>query len=209
MDSTQLAAMAEELAKRQKTAPSAPAAGAATKPDVLGIKAEGCGILNAANKAKDALLAVLSVPEEGEVEALRSDADEQLLISIQLAQPSKISSIRIAAPEAATAPSTVKLFVNRDHLAFDDVEDLPPTQVLELSGVSAELKLNFVKFQNVSTLTVFIEGNQGESATGHCGEHSARRAQCRSGRAAHAQVTRRQRRCLDSTSSAHPSIRQT
>jgi len=163
MDPAQLEALAAELAKRQKmAAPAAPAAGSATKPDVLAVSESGCGVLNAANKAKDFLKAVLTVAEEGEVEAVRSDCDEQLLINITLAQPSKISSIRIAAPEAASAPSNIKLFVNRTGLAFEDVEDLPPTQVLTLQGAADELKLNYVKFQNVTTLTVFIEGNQGD-----------------------------------------------
>jgi len=164
MDQAQLEALADEMQKRQKTAggaSSAPA-GSATKPDVLAVQESGCGILNAANKAKDFLKAVLTVPEEGEVEAVRSDCDEQLLLTITLAQPSKISSIRVAAPEAASAPSTIKLFVNKSGLAFEDVEDLPPTQTLTLQGAADELKLNFVKYQNVSSLTVFIEGNQGD-----------------------------------------------
>ena len=159
----QLEALAEELQKRQKTAgaPAAPSTGSATKPDVLAVQESGCGVLNASNKAKDFLKAVLTVPE-GEVEAVRSDCDAQLLLNITLAQPSKISSIRVAAPEAASAPSTIKLYVNKLGLSFDDVEDLAPTQELTLQGAAGELKLNFVKFQNVSSLTVFIEGNQGD-----------------------------------------------
>jgi len=155
--------LAEEIAKRQKHEHAAPApvAGSTNRPEVLEINECGCGVLNAVNKAKDALKAVLTVPEEGEAEPLRSDCDEQLLLSIMLAQPSKISSIRIAAPEQASAPSTIKLFVNKSSLSFDDVEDMPPTQVLEMKGTSDEIKLNFVKFQNVSSLTVFIDANQG------------------------------------------------
>jgi len=157
------AALAHEHVKRQKTAePAPPVAGAATMPHLLPIQENGCGCLNATNKAKDFLKAVLSLPEEGEPEPIRSDCDEQLLLTVALAQPSKISSIRIAAPDAASAPSTIKLFVNKTSLAFDDVESMAPTQTLSFEGTSGELKLNFVKFQNVSSLTVFIEGNQGD-----------------------------------------------
>jgi len=162
MDQEKLAALADQLAKKPKQEqPAEPIPGTTAKSDVLGISNNGCSVLNAVNKAKDGLLAVLTVPEAGEAEALTSECDEQLLLSITLAQPSKISSIRVAGTEAALAPSTIKLYVNKDNLSFDDVEDLPATQTIEMTGASAEIKLNFVKFQNVSTLTVFIEGNQG------------------------------------------------
>jgi len=55
----------------------------------------------------------------------------------------------------------VKLFANKSTMTFDDTEDLPPTQTLELNGASATLPLQFVKWQNVTSLTVFIENNQG------------------------------------------------
>lgn len=151
----------DDAQKRPKAA-DVPAVkpGQATKPEVLLVSETGCSVLNAVNKAKDACLGVLTVPEEGEPEPLRSDVDEQLLLSITLKQPSKICAIRVAGAEAATAPRTIKLFVNKCNLAFDDVEDLPPTQVLTLDGTSTEFKLNFVKFQNVCSLGVFIEDNQ-------------------------------------------------
>ena len=44
----------------------------------------------------------------------------------------------------------------------DDVEDLVPTQTLTFSGASGTVPLQYVKFQNVSSLTVFLEDNQGD-----------------------------------------------
>ena len=57
---------------------------------------------------------------------------------------------------------TVKLYVNKPSMTFDDTEDLPPTQVIELTGASATLPLQFVKFQCVTSLSVFIENNQAD-----------------------------------------------
>lgn len=44
-------------------------------------------------------------------------------------------------------------------MTFDDCEDAPPTQTLTASGGSSTMPLHFVKFQSVSSLSVFIEDN--------------------------------------------------
>ena len=87
----------------------------------------------------------------------------QLLLTIQLRQCYKLHSIKLAAPSDGSAPSTVKLFVNKVDMDFNDAEDLPPTQTLELKGTSATLPLQFTKFQSVNTITVFLENNQGDT----------------------------------------------
>ncbi len=111
-------------------------------------------VLNALNP--DAVRFVLQ--GEGEA-AVRSDCDEQLLFSIEFAAGCvKCQSILIEGPEDA-APRTVKLFVNRINMSFDDCEDMPPTQTLELSSASSTTNLNFVKFQSVTSLTLFVENN--------------------------------------------------
>lgn len=63
-------------------------------------------------------------------------------------------------------PTKIHLYVNRENLGFEDIEDIDPTQTLHLSG--AELKesadpidLKFVKFQRVRSITLFIEDNAG------------------------------------------------
>ena len=56
-----------------------------------------------------------------------------------------------------TAPKTVKLFINNDHLAFDDVEDKKPHHEFELTAKDVgggTIVLPFVKFQFVTNLTV-------------------------------------------------------
>lgn len=147
------AAHLDHADKKQKMA------GDCAQHDVLEVS--NPGILNASNPTE--LARVLGNPTDGaEAEPIRSDCDEQLLVNLTLAQPSKIHSIRLGGPDLDSAPKTVKLFVNRTALSFDDVEDLPPTQTLTFRGQSATLPLQFVKFQSVNTLAIFIEDNQSD-----------------------------------------------
>ena len=54
-----------------------------------------------------------------------------------LNQTYKLTSITLAGPADGTAPATVKLFVNKTAMSFDDCEDFPATQTLTLSSASA------------------------------------------------------------------------
>lgn len=100
---------------------------------------------------------------------LASDADEQLLINIPFQQKCKISSICIKGPSDGTGPRRVKLFTNLTSCGFSDVESMPAAQEIDLTEaqLSGEtIPLKFVKFQNVNTLSIFIESNQaGEEVT--------------------------------------------
>ncbi|XP_047946559.1 PITH domain-containing protein At3g04780-like [Salvia hispanica] len=96
---------------------------------------------------------------------LESDADEQLLIYVPFNQVVKIHSIVINGPEEE-GPKTVKLFANREHMGFSNVNDFPPSDVAVLSEDNLKGKpviLKYVKFQNVRSLTIFIEENQSGS----------------------------------------------
>ncbi|XP_057763686.1 PITH domain-containing protein At3g04780 [Salvia miltiorrhiza] len=96
---------------------------------------------------------------------LESDADEQLLIYIPFNQVVKIHSIVIKGPEEE-GPKTVKLFANREHMGFSNVNDFPPSDTMVLSEENLKGKpviLKYVKFQNVRSLTIFIEDNQSGS----------------------------------------------
>jgi hypothetical protein len=114
-------------------------------------------VLNASNP--HVLKAVLG--GEGVDAVLHSDSDEQILIEISFLQPVKVNSISIVAP-APAAPQTVKLFANRVNLSFDDMDSITPTQTLELNeghATGTSVPLQFVKFQTVNSMTVFIENN--------------------------------------------------
>ncbi|XP_020407319.2 thioredoxin-like protein 1 isoform X1 [Zea mays] len=106
---------------------------------------------------------------------LASDSDEQLLIYIPFMQVVKLHSALFKGPEEE-GPKTVKLFSNKEHMGFSNVNDYPPSDTLELSsdhliemglGLSflqnKLLPLKYVKFQNVRSLTIFIEDNQSGS----------------------------------------------
>ena len=68
--------------------------------------------------------------------------------------------------EPESQPTSIKLFINRPNLGFEDIEDVDETQALELTAEDLRegadpILLKFVKFQRVSSLTIFIEDNNG------------------------------------------------
>ncbi|KAL1211643.1 PITH domain-containing protein [Cardamine amara subsp. amara] len=96
---------------------------------------------------------------------LESDADEQLLIYIPFNQVIKLHSFAIKGPEEE-GPKTVKFFSNKEHMCFSNVNDFPPSDTAELTEENLKGKpvvLKYVKFQNVRSLTIFIEDNQSGS----------------------------------------------
>ncbi|PSS10108.1 PITH domain-containing protein [Actinidia chinensis var. chinensis] len=96
---------------------------------------------------------------------LESDADEQLLIYLPFTQVIKLHSIVIKGTEDE-GPKTVKLFTNREHMGFSNVNDFPPSDTAELSPDNLKgspVVLKYVKFQNVRSLTIFVEDNQSGS----------------------------------------------
>jgi len=80
-----------------------------------------------------------------------------------------IEAVSFGAPVDESAPLTVKLFANGVNLSFENCEDLKPTQEFQLApadlATDAMTKLYAVKFQRVSSLTIFIEDNNGADAT--------------------------------------------
>ncbi|XP_057513623.1 PITH domain-containing protein At3g04780-like [Actinidia eriantha] len=96
---------------------------------------------------------------------LESDADEQLLIYLPFTQVIKLHSIVIKGTEDE-GPKTVKLFTNREHMGFSNVNDFPASDTAELSPDNLKgnpVVLKYVKFQNVRSLTIFVEDNQSGS----------------------------------------------
>lgn len=106
-----------------------------------------------------------SVFQEGG--SLISDADEQLLLNITFHNVVKIHSFKLIG-EGDEAPKNVRLFINQVSMGFDNVEDLKPVQTFELSKEAATdeskepILVNFVQYQKVSQLSIFVESNQGD-----------------------------------------------
>ncbi|RCH85605.1 Thioredoxin-like protein 1 [Rhizopus stolonifer] len=100
---------------------------------------------------------------------LESDVDEQLIVNIPFNQPVKIHSLKIKVPNTANAPKTIKLYTNRQALGFDDADSTSETQTIELSPKDFEedavVNLRFVKYQNVTHITLFVVDNQEEEET--------------------------------------------
>jgi len=94
----------------------------------------------------------------------RSDEDDpELILHITFNQIVKIHSIAIEAPEE-NGPKTVKLFVNRPAIDFNDAKNNEAVQTLEFEKKNltegAPVELRFVKFQSVQSLSLFFAANQ-------------------------------------------------
>ena len=71
--------------------------------------------------------------------------------------------------EVPMRPKTIHIFSNRPHnLGFDEAEDISATQSITLSAEdwdstgTATLSLRFVKFQNITSLVLFIFDGDGK-----------------------------------------------
>lgn len=100
---------------------------------------------------------------------LESDCDEQLLITVAFSQNIKLHSFKLHA-EGPKAPKTIKFFLNLPHSPdFDSAEGMAAVQEFMLTpeDMTEEsiVNLKYVKFQNVSSITVFVKDNQGGEET--------------------------------------------
>ena len=99
---------------------------------------------------------------------LESDCDEELLIQLKFMSAVKVSAIKIEGKDKDSAPSSVKLFVNKTGLDFDSAKDEKATQEIDLApsdvapGAASHKETRFVLFQNVSELGIFIGANQSD-----------------------------------------------
>ena len=68
--------------------------------------------------------------------------------------------------EPESQPTLIRVFVNRSNLGFEDIMDVDETQTFELTPEQLRegadpISTKFVKFQRVSSITLFIEENDG------------------------------------------------
>jgi hypothetical protein len=96
--------------------------------------------------------------------ACSSDADATLLIFLSLREPLRLSGLILEAPEEALAPTTVKVFINRPAMTFDDVEGAEPAATFELApkDFGSVLKLKPMKFSHVGSMFVYAEREGAE-----------------------------------------------
>ncbi len=119
---------------------------------------------------------------EAAADWVESDTDEQLMLYMPFNASLRIHSLHItslppppssssdADADAPLRPKSIKLYTNTTHvLGFEEADDIPPTQEIELAPTdwdektgTAKVELRFVKFQNVSSLVLFVVSAEGE-----------------------------------------------
>ncbi|KAI9767545.1 MAG: Thioredoxin-like protein 1 [Geoglossum simile] len=111
---------------------------------------------------------------------VESDTDEQLMLFIPFKATLKIHTLHITSlppgrtendddSETPMRPKTIQVYSNRAHvLGFEEAEDIPATQAITLSSNdwdaktgTAKVELRFVKFQNVTSLVIFVVDGDG------------------------------------------------
>ncbi|XP_059689341.1 thioredoxin-like protein 1 isoform X4 [Gavia stellata] len=101
---------------------------------------------------------------------LESDCDEQLLITVAFSQPVKLYSMKLQGPDNGQGPKYIKIFINLPRsMDFEEAERSEPTQALELTADDIKedgiVQLRYVKFQNVNSVTLFVQSNHGDEET--------------------------------------------
>ena len=111
-----------------------------------------CSALNVEDA--ETLKAVLSLTSN-----LKSNEDDpQILITLKFNQNVNITYIQIEVGKNTDLhPSALKVFVGRDDLDFDDVQDMQATEKFELeNNLGKAMKVNIPRFRNVNIMTVRI-----------------------------------------------------
>ncbi|KAJ1508142.1 hypothetical protein HMI54_015642 [Coelomomyces lativittatus] len=106
-----------------------------------------------------------------ELNLVESDIDEQLLIYIPFTGQVKLKTIALKCAPDASAPSTMKVFINQDTLDFDTADTMVPIQtwpLLHPSDVPNEpvpYPTKLTKFNAVRNLTLYFPSNHGALTT--------------------------------------------
>ncbi|KAF2405353.1 DUF1000-domain-containing protein [Trichodelitschia bisporula] len=106
---------------------------------------------------------------------VESDTDDQLMLYLPFQSTVKVHTIHITSlpgtdDDAPMRPGKIHFYVNKSQtLGFEEAEDTPPTQAVELSEKdwdsetgTAKIELRFVKFQNVFSLVIFVVNGDGD-----------------------------------------------
>ena len=107
---------------------------------------------------------------------VESDTDEQLMLYVPFMSTLKVHTLHITSlppkddESVPMRPKTIQIYSNRAHvLGFDEAEDLPATQSITLNARdwdektgTAKVELRFVKFQNVTSLVIFVVDGEGD-----------------------------------------------
>lgn len=116
---------------------------------------------------------------DDEKDYVESDTDEQLMIYVPFQSMLKVHTLHITSAtvnaseddEKPSRPTSIKIFTNKPQiLSFDDAENNTATQNVSLSETdwnsstnTAKVELRFVKFQNVTSLVIFVAESEGDN----------------------------------------------
>jgi hypothetical protein len=117
--------------------------------------------------------------ESSKKDWIESDTDAQMMLFMPFQSTMKLHTLQITSlptkdedGEMTTSrPTALQLYTNRSHtLGFDEADDEPATQKITLGEDSwdattgtANVELRFVKFQNISSLVIFVVDGDGET----------------------------------------------
>lgn len=111
---------------------------------------------------------------------VETDTDAQLMFFVPFTSTLKLHTVQITSlppladeddDEAPVRPKTIHFYSNRAHnLGFEEAEDIPATQTVELSPSdwdeetgTAKIELRFVKFQNITSIVIFVVDGENDS----------------------------------------------
>ncbi|KAJ8099805.1 PITH domain-containing protein [Lipomyces tetrasporus] len=109
---------------------------------------------------------------------IESDADSQLLFYVPFMNATKVHSVLIQAPiakddndQVKQRPTKLKVWTNLPAiLSFDDTNSVPAVHEADIDGPDEQgwsaVRLRYVRFQRVSSLVVFLEGEDEDEPTG-------------------------------------------
>ncbi|OCT54556.1 Thioredoxin-like protein 1 [Cladophialophora carrionii] len=145
--------------------------------DVLGLE-----LLNWDSAHGNARALISSDRPKGQAEAtsdwVESDTDEQLMVYLPFQSTLKIHSLHLTSlptdtddEEQPSRPKVVKIYTNRPRiLGFDEADDTQAAQEVTLSEKdwdpktgTAKVELRIVKFQNVSSIVLFVVESEGDN----------------------------------------------
>lgn len=120
---------------------------------------------------------------QNRVDWIESDTDEQMMLFMPFQSSLKVHSLQITSlppkrsdedndegDEIPMRPKTLNVYSNRAHvLGFEEAEDVPATQTTTLTSRdwdektgTAKVELRLVKFQNVTSLVLFVVDGEGD-----------------------------------------------
>ncbi|KAI9809808.1 MAG: hypothetical protein M1825_000241 [Sarcosagium campestre] len=132
------------------------------------------------DKRKEVTAALDPADPESRPDWVESDTDEQLMVYVPFQCRLKAHSLQITSlqlddddeEKKSLRPRTIHIYTNQSHiLGFDEAAEHDPTQTIELSPKdwdkkthTAKVELQFVRYQNVSSLVLFFVDveNEGE-----------------------------------------------